>query len=144
MSFDVDTIRQTLPIVTANREQLRTRFYELLEESEPQFRDLLPEESRNALRRLFDEGLAALITLYDDLDALESRLGELSAEWVKSNLKPRYFSVFSETLMLALAEIFGDAWDDKTERAWDEALGFVLNMIRAAAPADNHYHSYRT
>ncbi len=144
MSFDVDTIRRTLPIVMANREQLRSRFYELLDESEPQFRDLLPEESRNALRHLFDEGLTALITLYDDLDALESRLRELSAEWIISGLKPHYFSVLGETLMLALADILADAWNDKTARAWDEAFGLLINMIRAAAPADNHDHSYRT
>jgi hemoglobin-like flavoprotein len=80
--------------------------------------------------------LAALVLLRNslrDLDSVVPALRKLGARHVAYGAEAAHYPVVGTVLIGAMAEVAGDAWEQRYEDAWGEAFGVVTSVMLEGA-----------
>ena len=126
MSLDLEALGTSLDLVAPNDRELIDAFCRQLVAAEP-VRDAaeLAAEQRMVLR------LLRLVRLWlRDLDALVPLMHDLGARY---GAGPEHYPIVGGVLIASMAEVAGDAWEPRYERAWLAAFDFVADAMLDAA-----------
>ena len=126
MSLDLEALETSLDLVAPNGGELIDAFCRQLVAGEP-VRDAaeLAAEQRMVLR------LLRLVRLWlRDLDALVPLMHDLGARY---GAGPEHYPIVGGVLIASMAEVAGDAWEPRYERAWIAALDVVADTMLDAA-----------
>ena len=130
MPIDISLIKSSLGQFGARRENIRRRFYELLCDENPLLDSELSDEDKGSLREVFDEGMATIISQFENPDQLEASLVKLGDKYRGDWMRPEYTSYFKDAFMSALEEEMGSEWPRSTYDAWDEVIEMGLLIIQ--------------
>ena len=108
--------------------ELTPVFYERLFEAAPGVRPLFPEDISKQAMKLADT-LSVVVRHIRALDTVAPALMEMGARHARYGAIPEHYPVVRDTLLGALAELSGDAWDQQTEDAWFEALTLISDTM---------------
>jgi hemoglobin-like flavoprotein len=86
------------------------------------------------------QSLAFVVATVDRPEVLRPVLHELGAKHVGYGVRPEHYGPVGQTLLAALAQTAGEAWNGDLSLAWSEAYAAVAAMMqegaaRAAKPA---------
>ena len=136
MAIDIQLIKDSAEQIRLSREMLRRRFYDILFEEHPELESVVSSKDRLMLGELFDRALGALVSEFDQPEALESQLLELGRKYCRTCMKSEHFSILGETLLQVLSEILAASWTQQLEKAFDEVIGLTFAIMgRAVATA---------
>src|SRR5688572_29161085 len=135
--MDLDALETSFDLVAPRGEELVEIFYARLFAAAPAVRPLFAGTDMARQRAML---LAALVLLRKSLRNLDSAvptLRRLGARHVAYGAEPAHYPVVGAVLIGAMAEIAGDAWEQRYADAWGEAFGVVAAvMLEGAAEAE--------
>lgn len=131
VTLNVSLLQSSLELVLERQPQLTTRFYEILFERHPELAPLFDERRRDAQARMLGEALVAVVDHLEDAPWLENTLGALGARHVDYGVTPAMYDQVGQSLLAALAEAAGPAWNRELELAWGEAYGAIRHLMLA-------------
>ncbi len=135
MAIDIHLIKDSADQIWLRRGALRRRFYEILFEEHPELESVVTSEDRLMLGDMFDRALGALVSEFDQPEALERQLLRLGRKYRKTSLRPEHFSILGEALLQSLSEILAPSWTKQLEKALDEAIGLAFAIMRRTVAA---------
>ena len=135
MAIDIQLIRNSADQIRLSSAVLRQRFYEILFEEHPELESVVSSKDKLMLGELFDRALGALVSEFDQPEALERQLLELGHRYRKTSLNPEHFSILGETLLQSLSEILANSWTRQLEKALDEVIGLTFAIMGRAVAA---------
>ncbi len=117
-------------------DELMEIFYARLFEAAPAVRPLFEGTDMARQRAMLLSALILLRRSLRNLDAVVPTLRKLGARHVAYGAEAEHYPVVGEVLIGAMAEVAGDAWEQRYEDAWGEAFGVVAGvMMEGAAEA---------
>jgi hemoglobin-like flavoprotein len=136
MTLDLEALEASFDLVAPRGDELMDVFYARLFAAAPGVRPLF---AGTDLRRQKGMLLGALVLLRKslrDLDAIVPTLRELGARHVAYGAEPGHYPVVGQALIGSMAQVAGDAWRPRYERAWVAAFDVVAGaMLDGAASA---------
>ncbi|MCC6557728.1 MAG: hypothetical protein IT372_32655, partial [Polyangiaceae bacterium] len=125
----VEAVQASFARLTPLAEELVARFYARLFELAPEVRPLFPADLREQRMKL----ASALQVAVDNLrapDRLIPMLEDLGRKHAPHGALPEHFDAVGQALLGALAELSGDGWTPRIERAWAEAYRQIAAAMR--------------
>ena len=136
-AMDLDALEPSFDLVAPRGEELMELFYARLFEAAPAVKPLFAGTDMKRQRQMLLSALVLLRNSLRDLDAVTPTLRKLGARHVRYGAEPGHYLVVGATLIGAMAEIAGDAWELRYTEAWNEAFGVVSAvMLEGAAEAE--------
>lgn len=127
-TLDVTALRESFDLVTQRAPDITRRFYEILFERHPEVRPLF---GRTMARQ--EEMLTrALVAVIDHLESstwLDETLRALGAKHVGYGVTAEMYPWVGEALLATLAEVAGDDWSPRLERAWSDAFTAIASLM---------------
>lgn len=131
-SEDARMLRESLGLVAPVAGQLVADFYDRLFTEYPQVRPLFPAVM-DAQREKLLKAIIALVTHYDQPDALAPALATMGRNHVRYGATVEHYGAVGQTLLATLAKYAGDAWTPELAGAWERAYTWAAGtMMRAA------------
>lgn len=134
MGLDVELLESSFAALAPRGQVLVETFYRNLFADHPEVRPLfanvdLPKQKQKLL--------ASLKLVVDNLrkpKVLNPALEALGARHVDYGVREQHYPAVGATLLKSLAEVAGELWDDRLERAWIDAYGAIsAKMLEGAA-----------
>lgn len=135
MPLNVPLLRNSFALVIERQPKLTTRFYEILFERYPAVRPLFGRSSGDAQAKMLQEALVAVMDHLEDASWLQQTLGALGQKHVDYGVTEEMYDWVGASLLAAIAEAAGEAWNDELAEAWTEAYGAVAGLMKARASA---------
>jgi hemoglobin-like flavoprotein len=129
MALDTDLLRNSFELVTEKEPELTHRFYDHLFERYPDVRPMFSRRSRDRQEQMLQDALVAVVDHLDDAPWLEGTLTALGAKHVEYGVTPEMYDWVGECLLLTLAEVAGEAWNDALHKAWSDAYGAIAGLM---------------
>jgi hemoglobin-like flavoprotein len=136
MSLDVDALRESFDLVVEKEPVVATRFYPILFERYPQVKPLFGRHSGDEQQKMLTDMLARVIEHVEDPEWLTTELAALGRRHVQYEVTAEMFPWVGECLVATLAEVAGDAWTPRYEKAWIEAYGAITALTLAGYPSE--------
>jgi methyl-accepting chemotaxis protein len=133
MALNLDALETSFDLVAPRGEELVATFYDRLFAAAPAVVPLFAATDMSKQRSKLLVTLVLLRKSLRDLDAIVPTLRELGRRHVRYGARPEHYAVVADVLVVAMAEIAGDAWRPEYERAWAEALGVVAGAMLSGA-----------
>lgn len=131
-SEDARMLRESLGLVAPVAGQLVADFYDRLFAEYPQVRPMFPAVM-DAQREKLLKAIIALVTQYDQPDALAPALAAMGRNHVRYGTTVEHYAAVGQTLLATLATYAGDAWTPELAGAWERAYTWAAGtMMRAA------------
>ncbi|MFG2293685.1 globin domain-containing protein [Streptomyces sp. NPDC048603] len=127
-------LRDSFAVVERRAEHAVKFFYSHLFWHNPAIRELFPssfEDMERQRDRLF-ASLTHVIAHLDD-DTVLPYLRELGRDHRKFLIRPEHYAAVGASLLAALAETSGAAWNPALEKAWGEAYQLIADAMTAGA-----------
>jgi hemoglobin-like flavoprotein len=132
--MDLDALETSFDLIAPRGEELTEIFYARLFEAAPAVRPLFEGTDMARQQAMLLSALILLRRSLRNLDAVVPTLRKLGARHVAYGAEPEHYPVVGEVLIGAMAEVAGDAWEQRYEYSWGEAFGVVAGvMIEGAA-----------
>lgn len=131
--MDVETLRSSFELVIERAPDLTPRFYEILFARYPQARPLFGGAASKRQQEMLRDALAAVIEHVEDAPWLTTTLHALGAKHVGYGVRDEMYDWVGEGLLATLAEVAGEAWTPRVERAWTEAYGAIAGLMKEGA-----------
>ena len=133
MSLDVQALRDSFALVVDRCPTVTARFYEILFERYPQAKALFGRNSQKKQEEMLTRALVAVIDHLEDAPWLKETLVALGAKHVDYGVTDEMYGWVGESLLATLAEVAGEAWTSRVEKAWTEAFGAISGLMLAGA-----------
>jgi hemoglobin-like flavoprotein len=133
MALNVKLLRDSFALVAEANPKFVGRFYEILFERYPQAQPLFRAGGEARQAEMLTGALIAVVDHLEDAPWLTSTLGELGAKHVGYGVKPEMYGWVGASLLAALAEVAGPAWNAELEAAWSDAYGAIVSLMQARA-----------
>lgn len=131
-SEERDLVRDSFRVVSRDRRQAATRFYEILFERAPETRALFVNDLEQQGAELMSK-LGLIVAELQNVQALAPVLEDLALRHVAYGVKPHHYPAVGAALVEMLAEVVGDAFTPETRAAWEKAYAELAEvMIRSA------------
>jgi hemoglobin-like flavoprotein len=135
--MDLDALETSFDLVAPRGDELMEIFYARLFAAAPAVRPLFAGTDMARQRAMLLSALVLLRTSLRDLDSAVPTLRNLGARHVAYGAEPAHYPVVGAVLIGAMAEVAGDAWEQRYADAWGEAFGVVAAvMLEGAAEAE--------
>ncbi|MCB9795892.1 MAG: flavohemoprotein [Alphaproteobacteria bacterium] len=134
MSLDVDALRESFDLVVEREPVVASRFYPILFERYPQVKPLFGRHSGPEQQRMLTDMLAKVIEHIEDPEWMQRELAALGRRHVDYAVTAEMYPWVGECLVATLAEVAGDAWNQRYEDAWLAAYGALTQMTLAGYP----------
>jgi len=129
MSLDVDALRESFNLVVERSPTVVRRFYEVLFERFPRAKSLFGRNSSAQQEKMLTQALVAVIDHLEDAPWLNQTLFALGAKHVEYGVTDEMYEWVGVSLLATLAEVAGEAWTPRVERAWVEAYGVISGAM---------------
>jgi NAD(P)H-flavin reductase/hemoglobin-like flavoprotein len=110
-------------------------FYARLFVQYPEMRSMFPHSMQDHMERVFT-ALEYMVWNIDSPGPLTKSLGQLGRDHRKFGVKERHYEAFLAVLVDTVRHFCGHYWTDRTQAAWDAALGHAGSVMVAAAKRD--------
>ena len=135
--MDLDALETSFDLVAPRGEELMAIFYERLFAAAPAVQPLFAGTDMVRQRAMLLAALVMLRNSLRDFDSAVPALRKLGARHVAYGAVPEHYPVVGAILIGAMAEIAGDAWQQRHADAWGEAFGIVAaTMLEGAAQVE--------
>ncbi len=131
----IHLISSTFPAISPQIPALAVVFYDELFKRAPGVRAIFPNDMTRQKQHLAT-AVAIVGRNIDALDAIERPLMEMGERHVSYGAAPEHYPVVRDTLLEAMAQVYGPALTPELREAWFAALNEVAAiMLRGAALA---------
>ena|SRR5580765_104098 len=132
MNLDLEALETSFDLLAPQGDQLMDVFYARLFEAAPTVRPLFPADMQRQKTMLFG-ALVLLRKSLRNLDDIAPKLRELGARHVAYGARPEHYALVGATLIGAMGELAGSAWQPAYEQAWGHAFELVAATMLAGA-----------
>lgn len=136
MSLDVVLLRESFEMVVERAPDVTRRFYDVFFERYPQVRPMFGRNSRAQQEQMLTKALVAVIDHLEDPTWLGGTLRALGAKHVAYGVTEVMYDWVGECLLATLADVLGDAWTPRVEKAWKEAYAVISGAMIEGARAE--------
>jgi len=124
----ITSIKETIPIINNQSENITTRMYEILFSKYPETKPLFDNATGDQHKKLAG-AIAAFASNIDNLGALSKAVEKMSQVHVKTKVKPRHYPMVADAIITAMGDILGNKFSDAHKNAWIEAYTFLANIL---------------
>ncbi|MEV0720094.1 globin domain-containing protein, partial [Asanoa sp. NPDC050611] len=134
---DAKLLQASLEVVADRADELIASFYGRLFAEYPAVRPMFPADMDAQHDKLLG-AIIALVTNYENPEALRPTLEALGAKHDGWGVRPEHYTAVAGCLLATLREFAGDAFTPEVEGAWVRAAGeFEDDFSGPAGPADD-------
>ena len=123
-----EIIKSTAPVLKQHGEAITTAMYKVLFSKYPQTQELFKDASADQHKKLAN-AVYAYAENIDKLENLGKGIEKMASVHVKTNVKPEHYPMVGDALLQAIKTVLGDAATDEVMNAWEEAYGFLANVL---------------
>lgn len=146
-------VKATAPAVAARAEEITRRFYTLMFTGDPQVMEYFNQAHQHSGGQ--QHALAGAICAYaaniDNLGVLGPAVELIAQKHCSLGIEPQHYPIVGKHLLVAVAEILGDAITEEVAAAWGEAYNFLADVLvareveiyAAQAAAPGGWNGYR-
>jgi hemoglobin-like flavoprotein len=135
--MDLDALETSFDLVAPRGDELMEIFYARLFVAAPAVKPLFAGTDMARQRAMLLSALVLVRNALRDLDSVVPALRKLGARHVHYGAEPAHYPVVAAVLIASMAEVAGDAWEQRYEAAWGAALGLIAGvMIEGAEEAE--------
>ena len=130
---DAKLLQASLEVVADRADELIASFYDRLFTEYPAVRPMFPANMDAQHDKLLG-AIVALVTNYENPEALRPTLEALGAKHDGWGVRPEHYTAVAGCLLATLREFAGDAFTPEVEGAWVRAYTFAAGtMMQGAA-----------
>lgn len=131
-------IRASFQLLAPRGQELIDTFYNMLFTTAPGVRTLFPADMSSQKGHLL--GAVGLVVKHaDNLAPLEGALQEMGRRHVGYGARPEHYPVVRDTMLAALAQTAGTAWNAQLAADWEQALNAVAGVMLRGADRSTHH-----
>jgi len=135
--LDPDILEESFAILEPYGERMVSRFYEKLFEDYPSVRPLFANTTVSRQQAKLFGALKLVVNSLREPEKLHQTLQELGSRHQLYGAEPLHYDAVASTLLDAMAETAGGAWNNQYETAWRDALHLIGDvMLSAYRPTD--------
>ena len=124
----ITSIKETIPLINKEAENITTRMYEILFSKYPETKPLFENAAGDQHKKLAG-AIAAFASNIDNLGALSKAVEKMASVHVLTNVKPEHYPMVADSLITAISDVLGDSFTDTYKNAWVEAYTFLANIL---------------
>jgi NAD(P)H-flavin reductase/hemoglobin-like flavoprotein len=128
-------VKETFDYLMAEGPAAMEYFYARLFATSPDTRALFPLSMTEQRERVFGT-LAGLLSSLDNLPGTAETLAHLGRDHRRFGVTEKHYASFFATLRDTAEHFIGEAWSAETAAAWQAALDFISETMRAEAALD--------
>jgi hemoglobin-like flavoprotein len=135
--MDLDALETSFDLVAPRGDELMEIFYARLFAAAPAVKPLFAGTDMARQRAMLLAALVLVRNSLRDLDSVVPALRKLGARHVAYGAEPGHYPVVGAALIASMAEVAGDAWEQRYADAWGDAFGVIAaTMLEGAAAAE--------
>jgi len=123
-------IKATAPVLKDSGDAITTEMYKVLFSKYPETQELFKDATPDQYKKLANAVYAYAANI-DKLENLSKGIEQMASVHVKTNVKPEHYPMVGDALLQAIKSVLGDAATDEVMAAWEEAYGFLANVLIA-------------
>ncbi len=128
MALNIDLLESSFGLIAPKADELVDIFYNRLFEDHPEVRPIFPDAMEEQKKHLAT-ALATIVQHLRQPDKLSAYLKELGLRHTRYGVQREHYPVVGQTLLAALAQVAGDAWNAELQQAWSDAYGAIQSII---------------
>ena len=131
MSLSSDTIaiiKETIPLINKEAENVTSRMYEILFSKYPETKPMFDNAASDQHKKLAG-AIAAFAANIDNLSVLGAAVEKMAKSHVMTQVKPQHYPMVADALITAMGDVLGEAFTDARKNAWVEAYTFLANIL---------------
>lgn len=131
MSLSQETIaavKETIPLINEESENVTTRMYEILFSKYPETKPLFDNADKDQHKKLAG-AIAAFAANIDNLAVLGKAVEKMAQSHVITQVKPIHYPMVADALITAMGDVLGTAFTQERKNAWVEAYTFLANVL---------------
>lgn len=129
MSTDIVTpIRESFDLIAPQADALVSVFYQKLFEDHPQLRAMFPIDMGEQKKKLL-AAVGLVVKNVDKLDRIEPALKEMGTRHNAYGTLDAHYPIVRDTMLAAMAQVAGDAWNETYHDAWEAGLNAVAGIM---------------
>jgi methyl-accepting chemotaxis protein len=132
---DARLVQESLGLIAPVADQLVADFYDKLFVDFPQVRSMFPAVM-DAQREKLLKAVIALVTHYDQPEALTPALKAMGRNHVRYGAQVEHYAAVGPTLLATLEKYAGEAWTPELAAAWERVYTFAAGTMMEAAAAE--------
>lgn len=129
MALDLEALETSFDLVAPRGDELVDTFYTRLFTAAPSVGPLFARTDMAHQKTMLLATLVLLRKSLRDLGAVVPKLRELGRRHVVYGARPEHYPVVGEALIASMADVAGDAWRPRYQRAWSQALEVVAGAM---------------
>ncbi len=133
MNLEIDQLEKSFAGISTKLDEVTMMFYSDLFTKHPETKPLFDGVDLMLQRRKIAAMLTLIVTNLRRMDVLVSALRSLGAGHIAYGATPESYRWFEQSLLRAIEQVAGDAWDEATAEAWTAAIGVVSIEMMAGA-----------
>src|SRR5688572_3876153 len=127
----IQIVKATAPAVAANAEAITRRFYLLMFKGDPQVQAFFNQAHQHTGGQ--QKALAGAICAYaaniDNLGALRPAVELIAQKHCSLGIMPEHYPIVGKHLLVAVADVLGDAITPEVAAAWGDAYNFLASVF---------------
>ncbi|MCL4430696.1 MAG: globin domain-containing protein [Epsilonproteobacteria bacterium] len=127
-SETIAAIKETIPLVNQEAENVTTRMYEILFSKYPETKPMFSNAAKDQHKKLAG-AIAAFAGNIDNLGVLGAAVEKMAQSHVMTQVKPIHYPMVADALITAMGDVLGEAFTDARKNAWVEAYTFLANIL---------------
>lgn len=124
----ITAIKETIPLINQEAENVTTRMYEILFSKYPETKPLFANAQSDQHKKLAG-AIAAFAGNIDNLGALGNAVEKMAQTHVTTNVKPIHYPMVADALITAMGDVLGEAFTQERKNAWVEAYTFLAGIL---------------
>jgi len=124
----ISSIKETIPLINKESENITTRMYEILFSKYPQTKPLFDNAAGDQHKKLAG-AIAAFASNIDNLGALAKAVEKMASVHVLTNVKPIHYPMVADSLITAMSDVLGKDFTEAHKSAWIEGYTFLANIL---------------
>lgn len=124
----VSSIKETVPLIAAEAENITTRMYEILFSKYPETKPLFANATSDQHKKLAG-AIAAFAGNVDRLDVLGNAVDKMATSHVATRVQPMHYPMVADALITAMGDVLGDDFNEERKDAWTEGYTFLAGIL---------------
>lgn len=124
----IASIKETIPLINQEAENVTTRMYEILFSKYPETKPLFANAQSDQHKKLAG-AIAAFAGNIDNLGVLGNAVEKMAQSHVDTNVLPIHYPMVADALISAMGEVLDDAFTEQRKNAWVEAYTFLAGIL---------------
>ena len=124
----ITSIKETIPLINKEAENITTRMYEILFSKYPETKILFDNAASDQHKKLAG-AIAAFAANIDNLGALSKAVEKMATIHVTTKVQPIHYPMVADSLITAMGDVLGESFTDARKNAWIEAYTFLANIL---------------